>query len=63
MVYPKRLDRVPWAVQQDLIAYPFSMQQLASTNPKLPVQPTPSASPLATTSLFSVSVSLFLFHK
>ena len=23
MVYPKRLDLVPCAVQQDLIAYPF----------------------------------------
>ena len=53
-VYPKRLDTVPWAVQQDLIAYPFGMSSFASMNPKLLVHPTPSPSPFATPSLFSV---------
>ena len=38
-------------------------EQFASTNPKLPVHPTLSPSPLATQSLFSMSVSLFLFCR
>ena len=57
-----QVTKVPCAIQQDLIAYPLQMQQFASTNPKLPVHPTPSHSPLATTSLFSNSMSLFLFY-
>lgn len=63
MVYPKRLDVVPWAVQQDLRAYPLQMQEFASTNPKLPFRPTPSPFPLATTRLFSVSMRLLLFCR
>ena len=47
----------------DLIAYLFQMQQFASINPKLPVHPTPSLLPLTTTSLFSMSMSLFLFCR
>ena len=35
---------IPCAIQQDLIAYPLQMLQFASTNPKLPVHPTPSFS-------------------
>jgi len=56
-------DIVPCAVQQDLIAYPLHMQQFASTNPKLPVHPTLSPSPSASTGLFSMSLSLFLFCR
>ena len=37
------------------------MPQFASTSPKLPVHP--ASSPLATTSLFSMSVSLLLFCR
>ena len=39
MLYPKRLDTVPCAVQKDLIAYPFRMSELAATNAKLPIHP------------------------
>ena len=42
-------------MQQDLIAYPLQMQEFTSTNPKIPVYPTPSP-----TSLFSMSMNLFL---
>ena len=52
MVHSKELDIVPCAVRPDLIA-----------NSKLPVHPTPSLSPLTTTPLFSMSVSLFLFGR
>ena len=51
MFHHKWLDTAPCAIQQDLIAYPLQMQKFASTNPKVPVHPTPSPSPLATTSL------------
>ena len=33
LFYPKRLDRVPCAVQCDPIAYPFEMEEFASANP------------------------------
>ena len=56
----KGLDRVSYAVQQDLIAYPLQMQQFTS---KLPVHPTTSPSPWANTSLFSMSMTLFLFCR
>ena len=39
MVYLKKVDRVPCAAQQDLIAYPFSLSSLALTNPKFAVLP------------------------
>ena len=38
-------------------------QRFASTNPTLPVHPTFSSSAWATTSLFSMSVNLFLFCR
>ena len=41
-----RLDRGPCAGQQDVMAYLLSASQFASTNPKLPVHPTPSSLPL-----------------
>ena len=63
MFHHKWLGRVPCAMQQDLIAYPLQMQWFASTIPQLPVHPTLSASPLATTSLFSKSMRLFLFCR
>ena len=52
---------------QVLTAYPLQMQQFASTNLKLPVHPTPSSSPWATTCLFSksvifLSVLFFIYH-
>ena len=50
-------------LHQDLIAYPLQMQWFAPTNPKLPIHPTPSLSLLATRSLFSKSMSLFLFCR
>ena len=39
------------------------MSECASTKPRLPIHLPPSPSPLATTSLFSVSGSLFLFCR
>ena len=38
---------------------PILYNEFASANPKLPIHPSPTASPLAPTSLFSMSVSLF----
>ena len=46
---------VPCAVQSDPVAYPFQMIQLAFTNPKLLIHPTPSPLPPAT-SLLSMSM-------
>ena len=63
MLHHKGLGRVPRALQQDLTAYPLQMKSFASTNPKLPVHPTLSLSSLAATSLFSMSMSLFLFCR
>ena len=45
---------VPCAVQSDPVAYPFQMIQLAFTNPKLLIHPTPS--PLPPASLLSMSM-------
>ena len=50
---------VPCAPQQDLVLYLFYAYSFASANPKLPIRP----SHPATTSLFSVSVSLVLFQR
>ena len=36
------LNRVPCAIQQDLVVYPSYMYQFASDNPKLPVLPSPT---------------------
>ena len=44
------LDIVLSATQPDLIVNPFQKQQFASVNPKLPIHPTPSLFPWATTS-------------
>ena len=63
IVYYKILTIVLCAIQQDLVAYLFSIQQFVSMNPKLLVYPSPYLSLLATISLFSMSVSLFLFCK
>ena len=57
------LDLVPCVLQQDLIAYLLQMQQFVSINPRLPVRPTPSPSPLATPSLFSKSLSFFSVER
>ena len=43
----------------DLVVYPNYM--FPSANPKLPIPMSPS--PLTTTALFSMSVSLFLFYR
>ena len=60
VVYHRILNTVP---AKDFVVYPFYIYQFASANPKLPIQPLPTPSLLATTSLFSVSVILFLFHR
>ena len=61
MVYPKGLDIVPCAVQQDLIASKCTTLHLLAPNSQF--IPLPLPPPLATTSLFSTSVSLFLFCR
>jgi len=52
MLHHKWLDIVLSDTQQDLTANLFQRHYLASTNPRLLIHPTPSPSPLATTSLF-----------
>ena len=42
MVYPRILNIVPCATQQDLVVYPLYIYQFASANPKLPIQPSPT---------------------
>ena len=56
------LSRVACAIQQVLISYLFYIQQCVFVNPNLPIYPI-SSSPLVTISLFSTSVTLFLFCK
>jgi len=63
MLHHKWLDIVPSATQQDPIANPSQRQHSASIYPKLPVPPTPSPSPLATTSLFSKSMIFFSVER
>ena len=63
IVCQKILNMVPCAIQQDLVVYPFYIQQFLSANPKLLIYPPPHLSPLVTISLFSVFMSLFLFCK
>ena len=55
----KYLDIVLNATQQNVIINPFQQQEFASVNPRLPIPPTPSLSPWATTSLFSKSMIFF----
>ena len=63
MVYHRILNIVPCAIQWDLVVYPFSLY-FASANLILPIHPsTTPLSPLAATSLFSMSVSLFLLRR
>ena len=61
LLHHERLDIVPSAVQQDLIACPFQRQELASINPRFPVHPTPSPSPLATTHLLEINHFFFCY--
>ena len=61
MVYYRIMNVVPCVTQQDLVVYPFSIHSFATVNPKLPVLPFPTSSHLATTSLFSMSVSYIVF--
>ena len=61
MFHQKWSDIVPWAVQQNLIASPFQMQNFTSTNPKHPLSHTLSPFLLAITSIFSMSMSFFFF--
>ena len=63
MLHHKWLDIVPRATQQDLIAYPFQRQESASINPKFPMHPAPSPSPLATRSLFSKSMIFYSVER
>ena len=61
MVYHRILNIMPCAVPWDLIVYRFYIKKLISSSPDLPLHLSPIPHPLATTSLFSMSVSLFLF--
>ena len=63
MFYHKWLDKVPSATQQEPIANPSPRQESASINPRLPIHPTPSPSPLATTSLLSMSMIFFSVER
>ena len=63
MFHHEHLGIVPCATWQELIAYPFQVQQYMSANPKLPGHPTLTPSFWATTRLFSKSMSLFLFFR
>ena len=63
MVYHKILNIVPCAIQQDLIYtiyLIYTSWHLLIPNSQ-PFPPFPTA--LATTSLFSMSMSLYLFHR
>ena len=57
------LNIVPCGLQLDLAVYPFHIQNLTSANPSLPLHPSLNPSPLTTTSQFSLSAILFLFHR
>ena len=61
MVYHRRLNIVPCAIQCDLVIYPFYLYYIAPGNPKS--THSHSLPPPATTKLFSMSVSLFLFCR
>ena len=61
--YYKILGIVPCAIQQVLVVHLFYIQQCVYVNPKFPIYPSPPFSPLVTISLFSMSVSLFLFCR
>ena len=61
MFHHKRLGIVPCAIQQNLIAYLLQMQEFVSTKPKLLAIYSPP--PLATTSLFSMSMSFFSVER
>ena len=61
---PSQVTRYsPSATQQDLIAYAFQRQFLASIKPRFPIHPTPPSPPLATTSLLSKSMSFFSVER
>jgi len=63
MAYHRILNIVPYAIQWDLVVYHSiynSLQLLAPNSHSIPL---PLSSPSATTSLFSTSVSLFLFCR
>ena len=42
MVYPRTLNTVPCALQEDLLSIHSLYKQFASANPKLPVHPSPN---------------------
>ena len=54
------LNMISFAIQQDLVGYPFSIQQFPSASPKLPLHPSPNPLPLHNheLNLFSVSETL-----
>ena len=49
--------------EQDFVVYPSDTQEFASTNPELPVSPSPSPLPLGNHKAVSMFVSLVLFHR
>ena len=62
LVYPKRLDRVPCAGQQDLMAYPFSVSRFACTNsPSISTPSPPPSSKLIYILLNSIYTVLNLY--
>ena len=64
MVYHRILNIVPCAIQQDLVGYPTNKALYNSLHLLTPASQSFLCNPfLATTSLFSMSVSLFLFHR
>ena len=60
--WPRILNIVPCAIQLDLV-YPFYTYQFASASPKSQSNFFPPHFPLATTSLFSMSLILFMFYR
>ena len=63
IIYYKILNTVPCPIHQVLVPYLFYIQHCVSVNPKFLIYLLPLLSPWVTTSLFPVSVNLFMFHK
>lgn len=46
MISPRIVNTVPWAVQEDLAVYPFSVQRFPSPTPTSPTSSRPAQSAL-----------------
>ena len=63
MIYLRLLNILPWAVQQSLVFIYSVYNSLPLITPNsLSIPPPPATSFLTATSLFCVTVTLFLFH-